>query len=132
MTTADPYLDLVPPSLLDGQYAERLPRNRGAYVLWGYEPDPENPAYIVAVPEQLELLRQALDFLRQGHSYRKVARWLHARSGRHFDHAALRERWHREQELQRRRRQLTADLPLDDAPKLMPVAAAPMDVAASA
>ncbi len=122
MPTSDRFFDLVPPSLLDGQFAERLPRNRGS-VIWGYGLDPSDPSYIVAIPEQLEFLRQGLDFLRQGHSYRKVARWLHAQTGRPLDHTALRERLHREQELQRRRRQLTADLPLDDAPKLIPVGA---------
>lgn len=96
-------------------------RNPGKEILWGYYPDPEDPDYIIANPDELAELACALTHLHNGHSLRRVAVWLSARTGRSISHVGLRDRLHRELKLQRDKRKLTAAEDLNGAPTLVAV-----------
>lgn len=113
MTTND-FNEILPLSLLEGEYSPRIRRNSGK-IRFGYIQDPDDPSWIVAVPKEMEALISGLKFLKQGHSLRKVSRWIVARVGRPLDHKSLYNLFLTEQKIQRQRRALAAIVGLPDA-----------------
>ena len=112
----DPFENLIPLSLLDGHYATRQRRNRGI-LRFGYREDPNDKTYMIAIPAEMDILLAGLQYLRHGHSYRRVARWITAKSKRNMDHKALERLYKAELQRQRQRRQVASLLPteVDDA-----------------
>lgn len=55
---------------------------------WGYKPCRLDPQLIEPIPEQLDALRKALEYC-EGSSYREVAKWLTAVTGRSISNVAL-------------------------------------------
>ena len=72
----------------------------GRYIPFGYEQDEEDPDLLLPIPEELELLEQAKQHLRQ-YSYRQVAAWLSEQSGRYISHVGLYKRIKVEQKRKR-------------------------------
>jgi hypothetical protein len=60
-------------------------------VPFGYLVDPEDDWILLPIAEELDLLEQAKQHLKQ-YSYRAVADWLTEKSGRSITHAGLRQR----------------------------------------
>ena len=88
-----------------GKKIEWFPVARlGKVVPWGYEQDPEDPLILNPIPEQLNKLELAKKHLKQ-YSYREVAQWLSAETGRIITARGLLERLNREQ---RNRREATS------------------------
>lgn len=58
---------------------------------FGYKLHEEDPTLLLPIQEELELLEQAKIHLRK-YSYRKVAEWLSAKSGRYISFVGLRQR----------------------------------------
>ena len=59
--------------------------------LWGYRRDPEHPGMLVPVPEQLERLEEAKEYVKR-YSFDTVARWLSAITGRRISYNELYDR----------------------------------------
>ncbi len=108
MKKSEHFTNLDQPSLLDGEYLARMRRNRGCAPLFGYIEDPSDKSAIVAVPSQLELLREALQYVQSGYSLRRAADWLSFHTGRKMMPNQLRLRLIREEHLQKQRRKLMA------------------------
>ena len=68
----------------------RIPRVART-IPFGYEPDSEDPDFLLPLSEELEALEQAKKHLRQ-YSYREVANWLTKNSGREISHVGLMKR----------------------------------------
>ena len=58
---------------------------------FGYEADEDDPDILIPVPKELDLLETARKHVKQ-YSYREVANWLSANSGRYISHVGLRKR----------------------------------------
>jgi hypothetical protein len=100
------FTEILPESMLDGNYSSRLRKNRGT-IRFGYVEDPDDPEYMFAVPKEVETLIQGLRFLKLGHSLRRVAAWISGHAGgRRIDHTSLHALLKTEQEIQRQRRAL--------------------------
>lgn len=63
---------------------------------FGYVDHPTDPDLLQPVPEELEALEEAREFLKQ-YSYRKVAAWLSTVTGRYISHHGLYKRMNDEQ-----------------------------------
>lgn len=71
-------------------------RRKGAgLVPWGYEPDPEDRMLLRPVVEQLDLMKKGFDYVEQGCSYRDVADWLSASTGRPCSYQTVRRYYER-------------------------------------
>ena len=68
----------------------RIPRVART-IPFGYEPDSEDPDFLLPLSEELEALEQAKKHLRQ-YSYREVANWLTKETGRYISHVGLKKR----------------------------------------
>lgn len=81
---------------------ERIPNlsNRGT-VPFGYEVDAEDSSWLNPISTQLELLELAKEHVKR-YSYRDVAAWLSAQSGRSISHVGLQRRI----EIERKRKRL--------------------------
>ena len=64
---------------------------------FGYEVDEDDPDILIPVPKELDLLETARKHVRQ-YSYREVANWLSANSGRYISHVGLRKRLEHERQ----------------------------------
>jgi len=73
----------------------------GSIVPWGYEQDPDDRQILLPIPEQLDLLEEAKEHLKQ-YSLRDVANWLHKESGRPISATGLRNRLNIEQKRHRK------------------------------
>ena len=60
-------------------------------VPFGYEVDPDDSGILKPIPDQLNKLKQAKKYLKQ-YSYREVANWLSAHTGRSISHVGLMKR----------------------------------------
>lgn len=60
-------------------------------VPFGYKADPEDKMVLLPVPNELDLLEKAKEYLKQ-YSYREVANWLSRNTGRYISHVGLRKR----------------------------------------
>ena len=60
-------------------------------VPFGYEPDNNDPDILQPIPNELDKLEMARDYLKQ-YSYREVANWLTTQTGRYISHVGLRKR----------------------------------------
>jgi len=63
----------------------------GRTIPFGYYQDPDDKHILIPIPEELELLDQAKQYLRE-YSLRVVADWLSKKSGRYISHAGLKKR----------------------------------------
>ena len=63
----------------------------GRTVPFGYYQDPEDKDHLLPIPEELELLDQAKEYLKE-YSLRVVASWLSKKSGRYISHVGLQKR----------------------------------------
>jgi len=71
---------------------ERIPNlSFNKLVPFGYEVDSEDSEWLNPIPKQLELLELAKEHLKR-YSYRDVAAWLTAQSGRSISHVGLTRR----------------------------------------
>lgn len=62
---------------------QKEPRGRGrGEVPWGFTEDPADPTQILPDLHQLGVLEEGLRYRLAGHSVRRVAAWIEARSGR--------------------------------------------------
>lgn len=64
----------------------------GNWIPFGYYQNPEDEQELVPIPKELVLLEEAKRYIKDGYSYRDVARWLSAESGRSISHQGLRVR----------------------------------------
>ena len=64
---------------------------------FGYEADEDDPDILIPVPKELDLLETARKHVKQ-YSYREVANWLSANSGRYISHVGLRKRLQHERQ----------------------------------
>ena len=55
---------------------------------FGYEVDPDDSGILKPIPDELNKLQQAKKYLKQ-YSYREVANWLSAHTGRSISHVGL-------------------------------------------
>ena len=60
-------------------------------VPFGYKQNEEDPDILDPIPVELDLLEKARKYVNQ-YSYREVANWLTANSGRYISHVGLRKR----------------------------------------
>ena len=60
-------------------------------VPFGYEQDKTDPDILQPLPNELDKLEMARDYLKQ-YSYREVANWLTTQPGRYISHLGLRKR----------------------------------------
>ena len=58
---------------------------------FGYEVDPDDSGILKPIPDELNKLQQAKKYLKQ-YSYREVANWLSAHTGRSISHVGLMKR----------------------------------------
>lgn len=86
-----PQFRLPPPEDLGDEYVWVPLVRVGRWVPWGYEQDPDDPDILIPIPEQLMLLEQAKEHLKQ-YSLRDVAIWLSEQSGRSISHVGLMKR----------------------------------------
>ena len=73
------------------------------HIPFGYYVDPDNDQLYLPIPEELDALELAKKHLKQ-YSYREVANWLTAQTGRSISHSGLRKRI----EIERRRKKASA------------------------
>lgn len=85
-------------------------RGRGE-VPWGFDLDPADPSRIVPNQAQLDVLEQGLRYRIQGHSVRKVAAWIEARSGKPIHFSLIDRRLERERKAYRARQKALQPLP---------------------
>ena len=64
---------------------------RGGQAIWGYKRDDRFPGFLVPIPEQLEKLEEAKQYVKQ-YSFDTVARWLSAVTGRRIGYNELYDR----------------------------------------
>ena len=64
---------------------------------FGYEADESDPDILIPVSKELDLLETARKHVKQ-YSYREVANWLSANSGRYISHVGLRKRLQHERQ----------------------------------
>lgn len=78
-------------------YREYLPIVRATHlgVPFGYQEDPEDPSILLPIPEELEALDKAKEFLKK-YSYRAVAYWLSRETEKYISPRGLKERIDRE------------------------------------
>lgn len=69
---------------LPPRYRHKLNGN----IPWGYRLDKSDPKLLIQIPEQIEALAEAFDYLKSC-SYREVARWLSDYTGRPITHMGL-------------------------------------------
>lgn len=74
-----------------------IPR-KGSFIPWGYDLNPNDTSILTPNIEQLETLEEAKKHLRR-YSYRKVADWLTAKTGRKITAQGLKYRLDREYRL---------------------------------
>ena len=74
-------------------------------VPFGYEPDNNDPDILQPIPNELDKLEMARDYLKQ-YSYRQVANWLTTFTGREISHIGLMKRVKREQKRKNQARTL--------------------------
>ena len=60
-------------------------------VPFGYKQNEEDPDILDPIPTELDLLEKARQYVNQ-YSYREVANWLSANTGRYISHVGLRKR----------------------------------------
>lgn len=68
----------------------------GHHIPFGYEQDKDDPDILLPIPEELELLDQAKEYLKE-YSSRVVANWLSQKSGRYISHVGLLKRVRKEE-----------------------------------
>ena len=66
-------------------------------VPFGYKQDDEDPDILQPIPIELDLLEKARSHVNQ-YSYREVANWLSANTGRYISHVGLRKRLQNERQ----------------------------------
>jgi hypothetical protein len=66
-------------------------------VPFGYKQSEEDPDILDPIPTELDLLDKARKYINQ-YSYREVANWLSANSGRYISHVGLRKRLQNERQ----------------------------------
>ena len=64
---------------------------------FGYRADEDDPDILIPIPKELDLLETARKHVKQ-YSYREVANWLSANSGRSISHVGLRKRLEHERQ----------------------------------
>lgn len=84
-------------ALADGKWVP-IPR-LSRVIPFGYEVDPEDPEVLLPIPIQLEALEEAKKHIKR-FSYRDVANWITAVTGRSISHMGLKKRL----EIERNRR----------------------------
>ena len=76
----------------DGEMEYLYRRRKSRRPPWGYDIDPHDPWLLKPNREQLELLEKAKHLIKEGCSYRDVAKWLTAKTGRYISYVGLRDR----------------------------------------
>lgn len=69
--------------------------NKTARMPYGYMASEEDPCILVPDPEIVPFVEQAMDYLDQGHSTRKVSEWLFEKTGRKITHQGINNIWRR-------------------------------------
>jgi hypothetical protein len=64
---------------------------RGRTIPYGYKLCEDDPELLEPIPAELDALREALKYLKNGHPYREVATWLSKKTGRSISHVGLRK-----------------------------------------
>jgi hypothetical protein len=99
MRIEDRKVKLPEPDPVENKWV-KIPRASNT-VPWGYKVSEEDDYILEPIPEQLFLLEQAKEHLKN-YSYRAVAEWLSEATGNYISHMGLRERIKREQTNRRR------------------------------
>ena len=85
------HLKILAPSCYNEEY-EYFPLVRvGRIIPFGYEQDPDDPDILLPIVEDLELLEQAKEHLKQ-YSLRDVSAWLSENASRSISHMGLKNR----------------------------------------
>lgn len=79
-------------------------RKRGPAVDFGYEQDKDDPQLLVPIPDQLDCLMEGLELCRKGCTFREVANWITATTGRYLSHKNLWKKFHEERRRKERDR----------------------------
>jgi len=66
----------------------KIQRRKSVTIPFGYRLSEDDSAFVEGIPEQLEALDKAMEFLEES-SYREVATWLSAVTGRSLTHVGL-------------------------------------------
>lgn len=73
-------------------------KRKTSTIPFGYEVDPDDPDLLKPIPSELDALEKAKDYLKvvkgvpTRSSWRDVAQWLHAKTGRYISHQGLKKR----------------------------------------
>lgn len=87
----------------EGNYLPIARKGLARSAPWGYKEDPDDKSHWLPIPEQLDCLLEAKKFYSRGCSYRDIADWLSAKTGRPISHMGLFKRWKQEKHLNQSR-----------------------------
>ncbi len=69
------------------------PAPKRSATAWGHDKNPDKPRELIANREAMALLNQAFEYLDKDCSFREVAAWLSAASGRPISHVVLHKKY---------------------------------------
>lgn len=69
--------------------------NKTAAIPYGYMASDEDPCVLIPNPEMLPFIEEAMDYLDQGFSTRRVSEWLTEKSGKKISHQGINNIWRR-------------------------------------
>ena len=69
--------------------------NKHAKMPYGYLPSEDDPCILVPDPDMTPLIEEAMDYLDQGFSTRRVSEWLTEKSGKKISHQGINNIWRR-------------------------------------
>lgn len=72
-------------------WAKEKIRRKSSTVPFGYKLHPDNRAYLVAIPLELEALRRARIYYKEGSSMSGIRRWIIKGTGRNITHQGLKK-----------------------------------------
>ena len=69
--------------------------NKHAKMPYGYKPSEEDPCILEPDPDMIPLIEEAMDYLDQGYSTRRVSEWLFEKTGKKISHQGINNIWRR-------------------------------------
>jgi len=67
-------------------------RRKSRTIPFGYKVDPDDPKFLLPIPEELDTLAEAAEYLSKNYSQSEIARWVIARTGRYISLPGLLKR----------------------------------------
>lgn len=87
-------------------------RRQGKDVPFGYREDPDSPKVLIPIPEHLEILKLAEQYLKNGSSYKAVSQWVTQASGVYLSDVGL---WKRIRNINYTDARITSPTPAKEA-----------------